>query len=108
MALFPHDVTDLALAPVVLAVDAELEALSGMTRKQIERRVTYETNREPRTTEERRDALLEVVLRIVDLHGWQATWAARGLRLDHGADAVTIGVPDSAWSYISGAIRSAP
>lgn len=108
MALLPHDVTDLALAPVVLAVDAELEALSGMTRRQIELRVTYETSREPRTPEERRDAVLEVVLRIVDLHGWHATWGDRGVRLDHGANAVTIGVPDSVWSYISGAIRSAP
>jgi len=100
MPTFPHDVSDLALAPVVLAVDGQLESFSALTQEEIRLRVALETDREPHSAVERREALLEAVLRFIDLRGWQAAWCERGLRLTHDLHSVTLGLPESLQIYL--------
>ena len=102
MPPLPHDVTDLALAPVVLAVDSQLESFSGLDQADIAFRIALETNRQPRDARARGEAALETVTRFVDLHGWEATWTGRGLRLTHDAHSVTLAVPQSLRDYLTG------
>jgi hypothetical protein len=102
MRPLPHDLSDLALAPVVLSVDDQLDSFSGLDRQEVAMRVVLETNREPRDREQRAAAALETVLRFIDLHGWEAQWTRRGLRLAHGPHAVTLGVPRSLQGYVEG------
>jgi len=102
MAPLPHDVTDLALAPVVLAIDGQLEAFSGLDQADIAFRIALETDRQPRDARSRGEAALEAVSRFIDLHGWEATWTPRGLRLTHDARTVTLGVPQSLRDYLTG------
>lgn len=99
MAL-PHDITDLYLAPVVLKIDAELEALQGKTQDDLLMHIALATNREPRTIGERRTYLLEAVTKFVDMHGWVATWHPRGLRLAHDDHHIVLGLPAAVSSYL--------
>lgn len=101
MPTFPHDVTDLALAPVVLAVDTQLESFSAMDQEEIAMRIALETNRQPRNLGQRRDALMETVLRFIDMHGWQVAWSDRGLRLMNDLHTVTLGLPASLRTYLT-------
>jgi hypothetical protein len=98
----PHDVTDLALAPVVLSIDRQLESFSGLDAKDITFRIALETDREPHNAARRADAVLETITRSVDLHGWEIAWTSRGLRLAHDAHSVTLGVPDSVKAHLAG------
>lgn len=101
MPTFPHDITDLALAPVVLAVDTQLESFSAMAQDEIAFRIALETNREPQDPGQRRDAVLATVVRFIDLHGWQFGWCERGLRLSNGLHTVTLGLPASLCAYLA-------
>lgn len=101
MAQLPRDVTDLALAPVVLEVDAVLRSYEGLDREDIDFRLALETDRQPRSLETRAAGVLETVVRTVDLHGWEASWTDRGLCLQHGENAVTLGLPAELRSYLA-------
>ena len=100
MALMPRDTTDLALAPVVLQVDREIQHYSGLRQDEVVLRVATETNRQPVDFHARRDAMLDALTRFVDLHGWDARINDRGLRLSHGDNAVTLGLPNSIRTYL--------
>jgi hypothetical protein len=103
MPAFPHDTTDLALAPVVLAIDAQLESFAGLDQEEITLRIALETDREPRNAAQRAEAALETATRFIDLHGWEPAWTSRGLRLRHESHELTLGVPESLRTYLAGA-----
>lgn len=96
----PHDVEDLFLAPVALAVDEALAALAGLSQAELGEAVAVRTNSQPRTDEERRAAMLEAVTHLVDLHQWEATWDERGLALTHSSHGLVLGVPRNVLEYV--------
>jgi hypothetical protein len=100
MTIRPHDLTDLYLAPVALELDRRLAALSGRSREELNVEVAIATDREPWDAESRRALLLQALVHVVPLHGWQVSWANRGLRLNHGEHELALGVPDSVRVYI--------
>lgn len=102
MTPLPHDITDLALAPVLVTLDSQLESFVGLEPEEIAFRITLETNRQPRDSEQRAQAALETVTRFVDLHGWQVGWTPRGLCVNHDAHRVTLAVPEELRTYLSG------
>jgi len=89
----PHDPTDLFLAPVALAIDARLDELAGLSREELARQITMETNREAHTAEEARHVLVDAVTYLVELHGWQVSWDPRGIRLSHDQYSLVLGAP---------------
>lgn len=95
----PRDVADLYLAPVALELDAELETLKDKDEHALLLYIALETGREPLDLDERRRFLLEAVTRLVDLHGWEAGWDERGLRLTNDEHTVVLGVPDEVRAY---------
>lgn len=100
MAQRPQDRVDLYLAPVVLGLDAELDALAALSPEELGREVALRTNQEPRNVEQRRDLLLQAVAHFVDTHGWKLAWNERGLEIRHEEHRVVLGVPASVWAYV--------
>jgi hypothetical protein len=96
----PHDITDLYLAPVVLAIDAELEALRGKGPDDILMHIALATNREPRSRDEKRRYFIEAVTKFHDLHGWTVSCHPRGLRLSHGEHQIVLGLPPAVYAYL--------
>ncbi|MCW2817046.1 MAG: hypothetical protein JWN84_4501 [Nocardioides sp.] len=97
----PHDVTDLYLAPIALELDRRLERLSGRTPHEIGVEVVVSTDREPRDAEERADLLLASLTHLLPMHGWDAGWTPRGVRLEHRGHALVLGVPPSVSLYLT-------
>ncbi len=97
----PHDISDLLLAPLALRLDQELEAVSGLTAEELHLRVCLTTDRDPRTTEQRRRLLLEMLERYVDTHAWRLSWGARGLVLSHDHRQIVLGVPDNVRRFVA-------
>ncbi len=102
MALLPHDIDDLALAPVILAIDQRLDELGALTPHALLMRVAVESDRPDWTRAQRESGLLTTVGRFLELHTWALSWDARGLRLTHGGHTVVLGVPASLTAYING------
>jgi hypothetical protein len=100
MARTPHDIPDLYLAPVVLAVDARLAELCLLDAKELAVRVTMEANLPDHTLVFREAALLATVGYLIDTHGWSLTWDARGIRLARGLHSVVLGVPPTFRQYV--------
>ena len=100
MTMRPRDVSDLHLAPVALRLDAELDTLSRLDEMMLDDRISFRVSTVPRTPEERRDALLKTVVAPFDMHGWEASWDARGLRISRGDHALVLGVPDNVKAYL--------
>jgi hypothetical protein len=96
----PHDITDLYLAPVVLAIDAELERLRGKSYDDILMYIALSTNREPRPRAEKRQYFIEAVTKFIDLHGWVVTCHPRGLRLSHDDHQIVLGLPPAVYAYL--------
>ena len=91
----PHDVPDLHLAPVVLAIDARIDELASLTTAELRTRVAVESDYALDTPVDRAEALLRVIRYLIDLHGWEISWDPRGLRLGHERRGLVLGVPDS-------------
>lgn len=102
MTARPHDLTDLYLAPVLLELDERLETFNELSPKDVELRVTLDTDRQPRHAGDRAALLLESITRAVDTHGWATSWAPRGLRMSHDGHAVVLGIPESLKVYLGG------
>jgi hypothetical protein len=100
MTRIPHDVVDLALAPVALHLEDRLESLGGLDDHELSLLLALETDHEPRTVAERREALLSVLGRGDHLHGWVCSWSARGLVVRHSATQLTLGLPPALRSYL--------
>lgn len=102
MQQLPHDATDILLAPVALQLDQQLEQLGALDHDELVFLVALETDREPRTPDQRRDLLIEALARDVDTHGWQLEWVDRGLRLAHEERHVVLGLPASVREFVGG------
>jgi hypothetical protein len=106
MADRPHDVTDLYLAPVVLAVDARVEELGHLSKDELDYEVALESDSPDFTRKMREEALIRTVTHLIDLHGWELGWDPRGLRLSHDAHAVVLGIPAVFVEYVEGSPKA--
>jgi len=93
MATRPHDITDLYLAPVVLALDARIEELGRLDRDRLAYEVALESDSPDFTRSMREDGLIRTVTHLVDSHDWEFSWDPRGLRLTHDAHTFVLGIP---------------
>jgi len=100
MAIRPHDVADLHLAPVVLAVDARIEELGRLDKDGLSYEVALESDLQGVTRAIREEALINTVTHLLDRHEWEFSWDARGLRLTHAAHTLVLGVPPVFVDYL--------
>jgi hypothetical protein len=96
----PHDVTDLYLAPVLLAVDARIEELGKLDMSQLAYEVALESDTPDITRHMREDGLIRTVTHLVDTHHWEFNWDPRGLRMAHDAHTFVLGVPAVFLDYL--------
>ena len=89
----PHDITDLYLAPVALAVDARIEELGHLDQEQLAYEVALESDSPDFTREMRQEGLIRTVTHLIDTHDWKFSWDPRGLRLTHDAHTFVLGIP---------------
>jgi hypothetical protein len=99
----PHDITDLYLAPVMLAVDAKIEELGRMDRDQLVSEVGLESDSLDLTRRQRETALIRTVTHLIDCHGWELSWDPRGLRLRHSGHTFVLGIPAVFLAYLKDA-----
>ncbi len=97
----PHDISDLLLAPLALRLDQELEALSGVTAKELHLRICLATDRDPHTGEQRRRLLLEMLERYVQTHAWKLSLGERGLVLTHDDHRLVLGLPANVRAFLT-------
>lgn len=100
MATRPHDVTDLYLAPVVLAVDARIDKLGQLGKDGLAYEVALDTDSPDFTRRIREDGLIRTVTHLIDCHGWEFSWDPRGLRLTHDAHTFVLGIPAVFLEYL--------
>ena len=105
MSTLPRDVTDLHLAPVLLALDARLSEMSLLSLDELGPRVAIESDRPDWTADMRRSGLLDTVQHFIDMRGWTLSWDPRGLRIKHGRHHVVLGIPATFQHYIDGTHR---
>jgi hypothetical protein len=102
MAGVPHDLPDLYLAPVALAVDARIEELGHLDFDGLAMEVGLESDMADWTRSMREDGLIRTVQHFIDCHGWTFSWDTRGLRLTHGGHTLVLGIPPVFVAYLSG------
>jgi hypothetical protein len=100
MPASPHDITDLYLAPVALAVDARIEELGRLDKEQFAYEVALESDTPDFTRDMREQALLRAVTHLIETHGWQFSWDPRGLRLTHDEHTFVLGSPAAFVHYL--------
>jgi hypothetical protein len=93
MSTRPHDITDLYLAPVALAVDTRIEELGHLDQEQLAYEIALESDTPDFSREMREDALIRTVTHLIDTHDWKFSWDPRGLRLTHDAHTFVLGIP---------------
>lgn len=103
MAETPHDIVDLFLAPVALAIEERLGQLGGLSLDDLGHMVALESPGPDRTRIDREKALLRTITYLIDLHRWSVEWDPRGLRVSHGDHALVLGVPASFEMYCANA-----
>ena len=106
MAARPHDVTDLYLAPVALAVDARIQELAHMDRDRLAYEVALESDSPDFTRPIREAALIRTVTHLIDCHDWEFSWDPRGLRLTHDAHTLVLGLPAVFLQYLEDSLRA--
>lgn len=102
MTMAPHDITDLHLAPVLLALDTRLETLGQLTLEELRLRIALESNRFDSDVALRIAGVLESARYLLDCHGWDLSWDPRGIRVTHRNRSVVLGVPDVVADYVAG------
>ncbi len=100
MTTLPHDITDLYLAPVVLAVDARIAELGQLDKKDLVYQVALESDTPDFTRQMREDALIRTIIHLIDTHDWEFGWDPRGLRMVHGAHTLVLGIPATFREYL--------
>ena len=100
MATRPHDITDLYLAPVALAVDARIEELGHLGKDGLAYEVAVESDLPDLTRRFREDALIRAVTHLLDRHDWELSWDPRGLRLTHEGHSLVLGIPAVFLEYL--------
>jgi hypothetical protein len=103
MADRPHDVTDLYLAPVLLAVDARIEELGRLDRDGLAYEVALESDVPDFTRQMREEAVIRAITHLVDTHHWKFSWDPRGIRMTHDAHTLVLGLPAIFLDYVAGA-----
>jgi hypothetical protein len=98
----PHDVTDLYLAPVLLAVDARLEELGQLDRGRLAYVVALESDLPDVTRQMREEALMRAITHLTDTHHWTFSWDPRGLRMAHDAHTFVLGLPAPLLDFLAG------
>jgi hypothetical protein len=102
MTARPHDVSDLYLAPVVLAIDAKIDELARLNAGQLNDEVALESNTLDITRQMREDALTRTIAHLIDTHHWNLSWDPRGLRLSHDGHTLVLGIPAVFMDYLEG------
>jgi hypothetical protein len=100
MATRPHDITDLYLAPVALAVDARIEELGHLDKDGLAYEVAVESDLPALTRRLREDALIRAVTHLIDCHDWELSWDPRGLCLTHDGHSSVLGIPAVFLEYL--------
>jgi len=93
MADRPHDVTDLYLAPVLLAVDARIEDLGKLDKDGLAYEVALEADSPEIDRRMREEGLIRTITHLIDTHHWKFSWDPRGLRMTHEEHTFVLGVP---------------
>ena len=107
MSLHPRDAKDLALAPVAVHIDGNLQPLRASSPGELEAAFQLLLDRpeldDRRATREAR--VLEVALRNVDLHGWEAGLSEDGsaIRLSGGSVSLDIALGATILHYLEDA-----
>lgn len=102
MTTLPHDLSDLHLAPVVLALDARIAELSLLDVHELTQRVALESNLADWTRQMRISGVLETVSHLIDCHGWALAWDPRGIRVERGLNSLVLGVGPTLIEYVEG------
>jgi hypothetical protein len=102
MTTRPHDITDLYLAPVVLAVDARITELGRLDRNGLAYEVALESDSPDLTRAMREEGLIRTITHMIDQHAWEFSWDERGLRLTHATRTFVLGVPAVFRDYLAG------
>ena len=103
----PKSAIDLSLAPVAVDIDRNLQRLRDLDPAAIVVELDLELDR-PESghggSEERRARLLQVALRNVDAHGWDAAISGDGARLhlSGGSVSLDLGLSASIIRYLEG------
>jgi len=100
MADRPHDVTDLYLAPVLLAVDAKIEELGRLDKDGLAYEVALESDSPDTTRHIREGALITTITHLIDTHHWEFSWDPRGLRATHDQHTLVLGIPEVFLDYL--------
>jgi hypothetical protein len=93
MATRPHDIPDLYLAPVALAVDARIQELGRLDKEQLGYEVALESDTPDFTRDMREKGLIRTVTHLIETHDWEFSWDPRGLRLTHDEHTFVLGIP---------------
>ena len=100
MTAAPHDISDLYLAPTLLALDARIDELGGLSADDLAFTVAVSSDTADWTPEMRSDALLRTLGHLINRHGWELDIVGRGLRISHAGRSVVLGLPPSLWEFV--------
>lgn len=106
MATVPRDLSDLYLAPVVLALDERIREFGALRADDLAKRIALESDRLDWSRDERETAILVALSHLIDRHGWTLDWVERGLQLSRGPHSLVLGVPPSLRDYVDGDQRA--
>jgi hypothetical protein len=102
MPELPHDIPDLRLAPVALAVDAVIEDLGRLSLEKLAWRVESYRDVTEITRDDRERWLLAQIKARVEMAGWELSVDDRGIRLRHREHTFVLGAPATFWAYLEG------
>lgn len=104
MTLRPGQYKDLMLAPVAAEIDLNLQRMRDRSAEDVEAQLELELDQLAMGVDRDRRAqlVLEQALRLVDLHGWNATITDDGwrLRLAGGSVSLDLGLSAGITAYI--------
>jgi hypothetical protein len=107
MTTLPHDIPDLYLAPLILALDARIEELALLDLEQLRLHVAMVSDTADWTRELRELGLIRAVQHLIDCHHWERSWSPRGICLSHGNHQLVLGVPPTFTEFLSGTASGA-
>jgi hypothetical protein len=100
----PHSPLDLALAPVAVAIDVNLQRLRGKSGRDIGTELVLELDRQhdESNAADREATVLRQALRDVDMHGWHAelTDDRASVRLTGGSVSLDVGLGADVMRYL--------
>ena len=106
MAAIPHDVTDLRLAPIALAVDAVIDELGRLPIDKLIWRLESHRDVPEITREDRERWLVAQVESRAEVANWELSIDDRGLRLTHREHSLVLGLPATLRSYLEGQVAT--